>query len=563
MNDEFSRDELLRRLDALEKEVQSLRQSKGGVGQTPPPLPRQPQTDPVGDGLAARAMERSRALLGMENLLSKLGIVVLVIGLLLLLKYSLELGWLTPWWRVGGGWVLGAALAVAGWRLSAQRAVLGPTLMAGGWVIFYAVTVAGVQLYELFGPSAGFLIILTATVAAFAWAMARGQSLAATWALAGAILAPFFLNDQRGLAVVPMVIFNFILMLASAVAYQRRGWGAIYWAGFLLIGLAFFVLEMHVATVEPGQLTDRMALTAAWMLWWSLHAVMPVLRVRRGGMRGDEVAVHVTSLLAPAVSILGIVRVWELTMPQAGVCLLVGGLLTGAAAGTLTGAMRRSYLLAAGLLSAVGLVFWLEGDTAFAVMLALAVGLAESSRRSRFPVVEALAHVAALVLAVWWGVRMSEHAVAPAMWRLEALLNLAVAGFAVMVYGQRREEVWRWIYWVVAVLFLLVWIAREAGVTSEPMVWTTAGWGLVALSLLVISVVWWNPGIRRTGVLVLLLVLGKLFLVDLAAVEPVWRVLLFIGLGGLMLGCSYLLPRLVRQEVPTHREPPPLPPPLP
>jgi uncharacterized membrane protein len=35
------------------------------------------------------------------------------------------------------------------------------------------------------------------------------------------------------------------------------------------------------------------------------------------------------------------------------------------------------------------------------------------------------------------------------------------------------------------------------------------------------------------------LLVGKLFLVDLAAVETVWRILLFAGFGGLFLLISY------------------------
>jgi uncharacterized membrane protein len=37
----------------------------------------------------------------------------------------------------------------------------------------------------------------------------------------------------------------------------------------------------------------------------------------------------------------------------------------------------------------------------------------------------------------------------------------------------------------------------------------------------------------------LLLVVGKLFLVDLSELETIWRVLLFLGFGGLFLLLSY------------------------
>jgi uncharacterized membrane protein len=44
----------------------------------------------------------------------------------------------------------------------------------------------------------------------------------------------------------------------------------------------------------------------------------------------------------------------------------------------------------------------------------------------------------------------------------------------------------------------------------------------------------------------LFIVAGKLFLVDLEEVEALWRVLLFVGFGGLFLSLSYYLQVLWR-----------------
>ena len=44
----------------------------------------------------------------------------------------------------------------------------------------------------------------------------------------------------------------------------------------------------------------------------------------------------------------------------------------------------------------------------------------------------------------------------------------------------------------------------------------------------------------------LLLVVGKLFLVDLARLETIWRILLFLGFGGLFLVLSYYFQNLLK-----------------
>ena len=46
----------------------------------------------------------------------------------------------------------------------------------------------------------------------------------------------------------------------------------------------------------------------------------------------------------------------------------------------------------------------------------------------------------------------------------------------------------------------------------------------------------------------ILLVVGKLFLVDLAGLETIWRVLLFICFGGVLLALGYWFPLLWRRR---------------
>ena len=57
--------------------------------------------------------------------------------------------------------------------------------------------------------------------------------------------------------------------------------------------------------------------------------------------------------------------------------------------------------------------------------------------------------------------------------------------------------------------------------------------------------------LERTGVATLLLVTAKLFLVDLAALEAIWRVMLFVGIGGGFLFLSYAL-QTWRRSQPTE-----------
>jgi len=50
-----------------------------------------------------------------------------------------------------------------------------------------------------------------------------------------------------------------------------------------------------------------------------------------------------------------------------------------------------------------------------------------------------------------------------------------------------------------------------------------------------------RPGLMRVGLATLLVAVGKLFIVDLAIVDPIWRILLFIGFGAGLLAVAFWL----------------------
>jgi uncharacterized membrane protein len=69
----------------------------------------------------------------------------------------------------------------------------------------------------------------------------------------------------------------------------------------------------------------------------------------------------------------------------------------------------------------------------------------------------------------------------------------------------------------------------------------TISWGVFGLALLLYGLRAGRPVVERTGIATLLAVVAKLFLVDLSALHPLFRVLLFLGFGAVFLFLSYAL----------------------
>lgn len=59
---------------------------------------------------------------------------------------------------------------------------------------------------------------------------------------------------------------------------------------------------------------------------------------------------------------------------------------------------------------------------------------------------------------------------------------------------------------------------------------------------------------RTVGLLTLLAVVAKLFVIDLRSLPAIWRVLLFIGFGGVFLALSYWFLSLDRSRMKMKKE---------
>jgi uncharacterized membrane protein len=84
-----------------------------------------------------------------EFWLNKIGIILLLLGLGFLFKYSVDQNWVTPLVRVSFGLVLGVGLIVIGMRLPQSKRVLSQVLMGGGIAAFYITGYAAFHLYHL------------------------------------------------------------------------------------------------------------------------------------------------------------------------------------------------------------------------------------------------------------------------------------------------------------------------------------------------------------------------------------------------------------------------------
>jgi hypothetical protein len=165
------------------------------------------------------------------------------------------------------------------------------------------------------------------------------------------------------------------------------------------------------------------------------------------------------------------------------------------------------------------------------------------------------ADAAWVVIGLWLGGRLATE-IGPlgspetAAFDFRGICNLAVVVLAVVSafwHGREREGIARQVaYLVAAHAAVLAWLWSELSPLQSGDAYVTIAWGLYAAALLVVGLRLDHTGFIRAGMATLFLVVAKLFLVDLSEVEAVWRILLFLGFGGLFLILSYYLQALWR-----------------
>ncbi len=175
---------------------------------TPPPRfnPQKPTSKFNKENLLKSDFEK---FLG-ENLISKIGILILVIGVIIGAKYAIEHEMISPLTRIVLGYIMGIALTIFAIKLKAKYENFSAVLLSGALAILYFITFAAYSFYALLPQLVAFPLMLIFTAFGVLAAIKYNKQVIAHIGLVGAYGIPFLLSSGSGNVV---ILFSYIAII--------------------------------------------------------------------------------------------------------------------------------------------------------------------------------------------------------------------------------------------------------------------------------------------------------------------------------------------------------------
>lgn len=177
-----------------------------------------------------------------ENLFGKIGILVLVVGIGLFVKYAIDQNWINEIFRTILGFAAGGALLFVAGRLQKKYRTFSSLLAGGAFAVFYVTVAVAFHYYNLFSQPAAFILLVVITVLMSALALLYDRRELAVIALVGGFIAPFLVSRGEGNYV---VLFTYLAVLDAGMfvlSFRKK------WAELPVIAFAFTYLVMGLYT---------------------------------------------------------------------------------------------------------------------------------------------------------------------------------------------------------------------------------------------------------------------------------------------------------------------------
>ncbi|MDR2283594.1 MAG: DUF2339 domain-containing protein [Sphingobacterium sp.] len=182
-----------------------------------------------------------------ENLINKIGIIILVLGISFFVKYAIDKEWINEPARVGIGILAGGILLGVAHRLRAKFKAFSSVLVAGGIAVFYFTIGIAFHDYQLFSQTTAFIIMVAITAFSIFVSLAYNRQELAVMSAIGGFAVPFMVSTGNGNYHVLLTYISLLNLGILTISYFKR-W---FIVNFTAFALTFLIVAAWYISLEP------------------------------------------------------------------------------------------------------------------------------------------------------------------------------------------------------------------------------------------------------------------------------------------------------------------------
>lgn len=207
-----------------------------------------------------------------ENLINKIGIVIIIIGVAIGAKYTIEHDLIGPLTRIILGYLTGLGLLGIGMKLKKKYENFSAVLVSGAMTILYFITFLAYDLYGLIPQTFTFTLMLLFTAFTVFAAIQYNKQIIAHIGLVGAYAVPFLLSDGSGRVV---ILFSYmaIINIGILIIAIKKYWKPLYFSSFLLTWIIFMSWYANKYTIEEHFTLGFIFLTVFFITFYLMFLV--------------------------------------------------------------------------------------------------------------------------------------------------------------------------------------------------------------------------------------------------------------------------------------------------
>lgn len=263
--------------------------------ESPKPRPStfpQPIQGAAGPAVRNKAQEELEALIG-GRLLNRIGAFALVLGVAFFLKYAFDNNWITESMRVLTGIVIGFLCLAGGYRTQNKGySIFAQGLVGAGIAILYLSLYASFNYYHLVPQWVAFVLMSGVTILTLLQAVYYNSLVVGILGWAGGFLTPFLLSTGESNET---ALFTYLALLSLgllAITMKRESWYAL--EPLTLVALFIVYFSWYDQYYKPEDVTLTLFFLAVfWLLFHAADFVRNMLALSRfSGFRNSVQGLH-------------------------------------------------------------------------------------------------------------------------------------------------------------------------------------------------------------------------------------------------------------------------------